>query len=77
MLEIIDKVDGAMFTFDDVELATLLAGVAGVAIRTIGASPPPAPDPDEIAGELRRLAAADPRRYAVVARLIDALIAGD
>ena len=62
VLEIIDKVDGAMFTFDDVELATLLAGVAGVAIRTIGAPPPPAPDPDEIAGELRRLAAADPRR---------------
>ena len=34
-----DKVDGTMFNFDDVSSRHCLAGVAGVAIRRIGASP--------------------------------------
>ena len=75
VLEVVDKVDLAMFSFDDVELATLIAGVAGVAIETLGASRARAPSPDELAGELRRLGANDPNRYDVVASLIAALIA--
>ena len=75
VLEIVDKADHAMFSFDDVELATLIAGVAGIAIETVGASRSRAPAPDELAGELRRLGANDPNRYEVVASLIAALIA--
>jgi GAF domain-containing protein len=76
VLEIVDKVDGAMFSFDDVELATLLAGVAGVAIEAEGSDRRAAPSPDELAGELRRLAAADPNRYGAVASVLAAVIAG-
>lgn len=76
VLEIIDKGDGTMFNFDDVELATLLAGVAGVALQSPGASPVAVPGPDELAGELRRLAGSDPNRYAVLAGLLAALLAG-
>jgi GAF domain-containing protein len=75
VLEIVDKGAATMFSFDDVELATLVAGVAGVALETLDATRTRAPEPDEIAGELRRLAAGDPRRYEVVASLIAALIA--
>ena len=75
VLEIVDKSDHAMFSFDDVELATLMAGVAGVAVETLGASRARAPGPDELAGELRRLGANDPSRYEVVASLIASLIA--
>ncbi len=75
VLEIVDKGDHAMFSFDDVELATLIAGVAGVAVETLGQSNPRAPAPDELASELRRLGASDPNRYEVVASLIAALIA--
>jgi GAF domain-containing protein len=75
VLEIVDKADHAMFSFDDVELATLIAGVGGVALETLGASHARALGPDELAGELRRLAANDPNRYEVVASLIAALLA--
>jgi GAF domain-containing protein len=75
VLEIVDKADHVMFSFDDVELATLIAGVAGIAVETLGESHARAPGPDELAGELRRLATNDPSRYEVVASLIAALIA--
>jgi GAF domain-containing protein len=77
VLEIVDKADRAMFSFDDVELATLLAGVAGVALQTAGSSSAVVPAPEELSSELRRLATGDPTRYAVVASLIAALVAGD
>jgi GAF domain-containing protein len=73
-LEVIDKAGGGTFTFDDVELATLLAGVAGVALQAM-TSHPHVPGPVELAGELRRLAQNDPRRYATVASVLNALIA--
>ena len=75
VLEIIDKADHAMFSFDDVELATLIAGVAGIAVESLGASHTRAPGPDALAGELRRLGATDPNRYEVVASLVAAPIA--
>ena len=74
VLELVDKADGVTFSFDDVELATLLAGIAaaaieadegGVAVRS----------PDELGAELRRLAAADPAGYAQVATLVEAILA--
>jgi GAF domain-containing protein len=75
VLEVVDKAGGGMFTFDDVELATLLAGIAGVALAQEGPPRLQAPAPDEVAGELRRLAESDPGRYAAVANVLSALIA--
>lgn len=77
-LELADKTGGGSFTFDDVELATLLGGIAAAALAcapgTAGA--PPAPDPRRLGTELSRLAGADPPRYAAIATAIDALLAG-
>jgi GAF domain-containing protein len=72
-LELIDKAGGSTFSFDDVELATLLAGIAGVALAG-PADPKTAPDPGELAANLERLAASDPARYAAVATAINALL---
>jgi GAF domain-containing protein len=71
-LELADKAGGAGFSFDDLELAGLLAGVAGEAI--VARRPPPAIDPGLLIGDLVRLAAADPGRYATVARLVQSLL---
>ncbi|MCA1706572.1 MAG: GAF domain-containing protein [Actinobacteria bacterium] len=76
-LEVVDKAGGGSFSFDDVELATSLAGIAGVAMTSFEAVAPTVPDPDELAGTLRRLAAADPGGYATTATLVAALLARD
>ncbi|MEY2567756.1 MAG: hypothetical protein QOE35_2285 [Actinomycetota bacterium] len=73
-LEVVDKAGGGAFTFDDVELATLLAGVAGIALAGGRAAQTSAPDPSELAGELRRLAESQPARYAAVATVVAALL---
>jgi GAF domain-containing protein len=75
-LELVDKAGGAAFSFDDVELATLLAGIAGVAIEA-RADGPAAPSARELASGLERLAATDAARYDTVARAVAALVAGD
>jgi GAF domain-containing protein len=71
-LELIDKQGGPSFGFDDLELATLLAGVAASALRAASAAVVPAPA--ELAGDLARLATADPVRYAAVAAAVTALL---
>ena len=73
-LELVDKRGGGPFTIDDVEVATMLGGVAGAAIEATGASSS-APTPSELAGELERLAANDPGRYSVIAETIAAVLA--
>jgi GAF domain-containing protein len=73
-LELIDKATEARFTFDDVELVTLLAGIAATALAH-GAAVRTVPGPTELAGELRRLAATDADRYAAVATVLQALLA--
>ena len=73
-LLLLDKA-GGQFTFDDVELATLLAGIAGAALAGGDAGRSRVPDPGELGGDLSRLAAADPARYAMVATLVQALLA--
>ena len=74
VLELIDKRDGSGFTFDDVELVTLLAGIAGAALR-----PDPATrevrSPEELSTELRQLASTDPTAYIGVASVLEALLA--
>lgn len=71
-LELAGKRGGA-FTVDDVELATLLADVAGAAIADARDAAPP-PSPDELAAGLRRLSEGDPIRYATVAAAVRALL---
>ena len=71
-LELQDKVGGGAFTIDDLELAGLLGGIAGVAIARRRASE--SPDPTRLAGDLGRLAAADPSRYATIANLVRSLL---
>jgi sigma-B regulation protein RsbU (phosphoserine phosphatase) len=74
VLELVDKVGGGSFSFDDVEMATLLAGVAGAALQAPGGEVMARP-PAEIGAELGRLASADPEAYARVATVVDALLA--
>lgn len=73
-LEVIDKREGGSFSIDDVELVTLLGGIAGAALaETDGAVSVAAPE--ELAAELRQLATADPGRYASIASIVGALLA--
>ena len=59
VLELVDKAGGGAFTFDDVELATVLANIAGSALRDRGPAVAVRPA-DELAADLRQLSAADP-----------------
>jgi len=71
VIELIDK-QGGPFSFDDLELVTLLAGVAAVALTASGSVS--VPSPAELAGDLERLVAADPAHYAAVATTVAALL---
>jgi sigma-B regulation protein RsbU (phosphoserine phosphatase) len=74
VLELVDKAGGGTFSFDDVEVATLLAGIAAAALETDG-NEVGVRSPDELGAELRALAASDPTAYARVATLVDAILA--
>jgi len=70
-LELVGRRGGGGFSFDDIELVTLLAGIAGVALT---ARPVVAPerDPARLAVELGELAQEHPERYDA----LEALVAG-
>lgn len=79
-LELVDKAGGGSFSFDDVELVTLLAGIAGVAIvsgRGAAEGRQPGPSPADLAEGLARLATDAPARYAAVAEVVATLVRGD
>ena len=65
VLELVDKAGGGPFTFDDVELITVLANIAGSALAESAGGV--VRSPDELGGELRQLAADDPTAYVAVA----------
>ncbi len=73
VLELVDKAGGA-FSFDDVELSTVLANIAGSALRDRDPAVSVRP-PDELAADLRQLSAADPATYVRVATVLEALLA--
>jgi len=73
-LEVVDKEGGVPFSFDDVELVTLLAGIAGAAIEHRSELGGEVPSPNELASDLQRLASADPVRYASVASVMGSLL---
>jgi len=74
VLEVIVERQGARFSFEDVELASLLAGVAGPAI-TQRAGTTAAPSPEVLTAQLRSLASDAPARYAQVALVVQQLLA--
>jgi hypothetical protein len=74
VLEVVDKAAGP-FSFDDVEVVTLLGGVAGAALDDGATTAHDLPDPATIAEELTSLRDADPTRYRRVTVLIEALLA--
>jgi GAF domain-containing protein len=73
-LEVVDKAGGGRFSLDDVELATLLGGIAGAALTEITGSASAVPSPAELAGGLERLAGAEPARYTALAAAVSALL---
>ena len=72
-LELIDKRGAGNFSFDDVETATMLADIAAAAITAAAGGVAP-PRPAQLATELDRIAADEPARYEIVAKLIGALL---
>ena len=73
-LEVVDKRGGGAFSFDDVEVVTLLGMIAGPATVELGAATPSVRDPAALSAELHRLATVDAGRYARVATILDALL---
>lgn len=73
VVEVVDKHGGTSFSFDDVELVTLLAGIAAAALAS-SATRRAVPGPAALGAGLARLAAQDPPAYAAVAGLLDALL---
>lgn len=73
-LELVDKAGGGPFSFDDVELVTLLGSIAGTALGVAGAEVTVRP-PAEFAAELVQLATSDPAAYARLSVVLEALLA--
>jgi len=73
VLALIDKQGGGRFTIDDLELAVLLGGIAGVAMST-AAGPSSPVSPTELVSPLRQLAKSDPGRFASLAAVIKAVV---
>lgn len=70
VLELVEKHGGGPFTFDDVEIATLLAGIAATALQADGQPMASVPSPQQIGADLARLASSDPTRYATLATFL-------
>ena len=74
VIELAEKPGAAPFTFDDIEALATLASVAAAALTEGDDAHRDVASPAELAAELERLAAYDPRRYADAARLIGSLL---
>jgi sigma-B regulation protein RsbU (phosphoserine phosphatase) len=76
-VELIDKAGGAGFSFDDVELATVLARIAGVSLTaTARGQGSTSLSLADLPRELARLAAEEPDQYPAVAAVVSALMGG-
>jgi GAF domain-containing protein len=76
IVELVDKLGGGGFTFDDIEIVTMLADIVGAVLRSGIAEIDP-PPPEELYAGLRQLASSDAGSYARVANIFDALLARD
>ena len=74
VLQVVDKAGGAPFTFEDVELAAVLADVAGAALHGDAGAPAP-PSPELLADGLRRVAQQEPASYPLLADIVQRLLA--
>lgn len=74
VLQLIDKVGGGGFTFDDVEIVTLLGTVAGAALADVGAVTEDVPSPALLGSALAGLADTDPEQYAKVALVVTSML---
>ena len=72
-LALLDKLGGDAFPLHEVELASLLADIAGAALAQ-GADTRTLPDPAELGAGLADLATTDPERYAAMATIVSTLI---
>lgn len=74
VLALVDKAGGGSFDFDDVEVATMLAEIAGAGLDERD-GPTAAPSPDALASMLRELSQREPERYRRVASLVEMVLA--
>ena len=74
VMELVTKHGGGPFTFDDVEIATLLGDVAGAVLASDVAAGAAVPSPRELGDDLVRLAATDPTRYAALATFLASVL---
>ena len=74
-LQLVDKRGGGAFSFDDVELVTLIAQIAGVALAEGAGAASRVPSPAQLSSDLGRLAEVDPVQYAAIAQVMTALLA--
>ena len=72
-LALLDKVGGDAFPMSEVELATLLGDIAGVALAQ-GAGTRELPSPNELGAGLADVARDDPERYAALASTVATLL---
>ncbi|HLM19075.1 MAG TPA: GAF domain-containing protein [Acidimicrobiia bacterium] len=77
VLELTDKSGGQRFSFEDVELATMLADIAAVTLAHVAGVVDVVPSPAQLAHQLTNLASADPSRYRAVAPAVEALVTPD
>jgi GAF domain-containing protein len=73
-LELVDKAAGDRFSFDDLELVTLLAGIAAAALAETDRRPTERFSADSLADALRSLALSDPARFDSVAAVLAILL---
>jgi GAF domain-containing protein len=73
-LEVVDKTGGGRFSLDDVELATLLGGIAAAALVPSMGTGSAVLTPTELGRGLQRLATSEPTRYAALATAVGALL---
>jgi len=73
VLEVANAQSGS-FSFDDVEVVSLLADIAGAALADQGNAGVSVPSPAELSSELSSLAQRDPLRYASVATVVVAML---
>jgi len=73
-IELVDKAGGDRFSFDDLEIVALLAGIAATAIIDARHAGPDHPSADVLAAGLHSLSIADPTRFSTVAGILAALL---
>lgn len=75
ILEVADKTTGGAFTFEDIELLSAFANIAGPAVQEHSEGSAAVAAPAQLAAELAALAEIDVRRYREVAQVLEALLA--